>query len=55
MILSNEDQLLGEDSVTEWLRGLLGKDATREILHARRISKWLPNFKAGDVEGTTIE
>ncbi|CAG8486548.1 8189_t:CDS:2 [Funneliformis caledonium] len=33
---SNEDNLFGNDSVTEWLRGLLGKDATREILHTRR-------------------
>ncbi|CAG8435256.1 1907_t:CDS:2 [Funneliformis mosseae] len=35
---SNEDNLFGNDSVTEWLRGLLGKDATREILHTRRNS-----------------
>ncbi|CAG8463409.1 7192_t:CDS:2 [Funneliformis mosseae] len=54
---SNEDKWLGDDSVTEWLRGLLGKDATRDILRTTRgqeISKCLPNFKVGDIEGTTI-
>ncbi|CAG8603683.1 871_t:CDS:10 [Funneliformis caledonium] len=45
LILSNEDKLLGEDSVTEWLRGLLGKDATREILHTRRYQNVYINLK----------
>ncbi|CAG8749288.1 8884_t:CDS:2, partial [Funneliformis mosseae] len=45
LILSNEDKLLGEDSVTEWPRGLLGKDATREILHTRRYQNVYLNLK----------
>ncbi|CAI2162259.1 14518_t:CDS:2 [Funneliformis geosporum] len=54
---SNDDKWLGDDSVTEWLRGHLGKDATKDIrrtIRGNNISKCLPNFEVGIVEGTTI-
>ncbi|CAG8699215.1 9223_t:CDS:2, partial [Funneliformis mosseae] len=50
---SNEDKLLGDDSVTEWLRGLLGKDEQERFFTQGDIKR-LPNFNSGDVEGTTI-
>ncbi|RIA83449.1 Glycosyltransferase Family 2 protein [Glomus cerebriforme] len=52
---SNEDKWLGDDSVTNWLKSLLGKDSTREIANrGNDIAKCLPNFKVGEIEGTTI-
>ncbi|CAG8668926.1 7325_t:CDS:2 [Rhizophagus irregularis] len=54
---SNGDKWLGDDSVTEWLKGLLGKDSTKEIVRTKRgkdIAKCLPNFIVGKIEGTTI-
>ncbi|CAG8612762.1 10216_t:CDS:2 [Paraglomus brasilianum] len=53
----NTDFWLGDDTVTAWIRGLIGRDATKDIVHAKnttQIAKCFEHFKVGLIDGTTI-
>ncbi|CAG8452049.1 4542_t:CDS:2 [Acaulospora morrowiae] len=55
--LSAAEQWLGNANITNWLNGLVGKDATRDIVRTqetKNLAKCLDYFLVGQIEGTTI-
>ncbi|CAJ0752183.1 1051_t:CDS:10 [Entrophospora sp. SA101] len=55
--LTPDQQWLGDSSTTEWLRSLVHKDATKDVLRTQQnknFAKCFDHFLVGEIDGTTI-
>ncbi|CAG8443029.1 816_t:CDS:2 [Ambispora leptoticha] len=53
----NSDYWLGDGNTTQWLRTLVGRDATKDIVrspNSTQLAKCFEHFKVGQIDGTTI-